>query len=865
MIHRIGTSLLVAAMFLVGYSQATEVIFNSGGFEMESEGEVPGGWQVFPPAARPSVKVVRSGSQQRLRGERSESGGLTALSREFDSPQQRVMVEFLFAFSKTSGRSLNIWTHEPNGKDASQLNLCIQGGALMQFDGRTHTWEEITREIEPTVDPATPVWHRLRAVVDSQRPGIDYWISQPHGRVLPDVPITKQAYRTDVPIGALDLVSGHRIAPDGWYLIDDLKVTGGEDLPVPHQVKPLPEELTLWTGSPIPRDLDELPFVPGVRHQTIHHATADGYKFLHGAAIVHHKGTLYANWANSPTNENGPHETLQGRRSTDGGKTWSDVELIAPGFKGDQRHSHGVLFVHQDELWTICARWGSGESGSRFLGLQGEAFVLNEQSGEWKSRGAVMDNCWPYDQPMQMANGNFITGGQDKDGLPVVAISRGDDMTKWDSVLIPYDPQLKPIYAETTVWGDGERVTAVIRGGLGVAWVATSDDFGRTWSKARPSKMPMPRSKAYLGKLSSGQRYMLSNRNNRDTLLVSVSKPGEKTLSKMWRIRHGKSDAPRFPGKGKFKQWSYPYGYEHDGNLYVVYSIGKEDCGLSVLPIESLRILPADAETVDDRVFWQAHRGGGTKDAPDNTMAAFTYTWDLGGIPEADIHTTADGVIICLHDRTLSRTTTAPKEIRDKDVKTLAFEEIRKWDAGIKVRDEFKGERVPALEEVFKAMKGHPQRQVYLDIKTVDLKMLGEMIDQYAVNEQVLIASPRQSDCQTLKQITKGLRTMIWIGGSPSDIKRKLTAVVDSQFAGVDQIQLHLHDKKDSSSFRYQLERDFLEQVLQTTRDADVDLEVFPFKFDETSLRELLEIGIRWFATDEPKRFNETILGLQKK
>ena len=33
-----------------------------------------------------------------------------------------------------------------------------------------------------------------------------------------------------------------------------------------------------------------------------------------------------------------------------------------------------------------------------------------------------------------------------------------------------------------------------------------------------------------------------------------------------------------------------PYGYEHDGKLYVVYSVGKEDCGLSVVPIESLAL-----------------------------------------------------------------------------------------------------------------------------------------------------------------------------------------------------------------------------------------------------------------------------------
>jgi hypothetical protein len=98
----------------------------------------------------------------------------------------------------------------------------------------------------------------------------------------------------------------------------------------------------------------------------------------------------------------------------------------------------------------------------------------------------------------------------------------------------------------------------------------------------------MPRAKPYLGRLSTGQLYLLSNLNNRDTLVVSVSRPGERTLSRIWRVRHGKSEPPRFAGRAKSKQWSYPYGYEHDGQLYVVYSIGKEDCGLSMLPVDSL-------------------------------------------------------------------------------------------------------------------------------------------------------------------------------------------------------------------------------------------------------------------------------------
>ena len=132
---------------------------------------------------------------------------------------------------------------------------------------------------------------------------------------------------------------------------------------------------------------------------------------------------------------------------------------------------------------------------------------------------------------------------------------------------------------------------AVIRGGGGVAWVAISEDCGKTWTKARPSNYPMPRSKAYLGKLSTGQLYLVANYRDRDSLVIAVGKPGEKTLSEMHLIRHGSSKpVPRYEGAAKSPQWSYPYAHEHHGKLYIVYSIGKEDCGLSIIPIESLSI-----------------------------------------------------------------------------------------------------------------------------------------------------------------------------------------------------------------------------------------------------------------------------------
>lgn len=540
----------------------------------------------------------------RVQGLIRSHGGVDGQSIVFPGATVLTLDESEHIENGDRGFSLSVWVNPYRRNAGQQMIVCKnqysldrrEWGVMLDKDNRfrLYLWQGKWVTVASEVQPKLGHWHLVGIVM--RRESAELWVN---GKLAGTVTLSRKIPRTAAPItvGAVD--DNGRIWQTFHGAMDNLRLAN-EALPakqmaalyhpvlLTHDIPDAPERFTLWSGPRFPHDPSVIPFVTGMKSSVIHSPRSNDHKFLHGAAIVEHKGVMYANWANSPTNENGPQETLRGKRSKDEGASWGDLEVIGPGFNTAERHSHGILFVHRGNLWTICARFGSGTQGRRFDGLKAEAFVLDEELGRWESRGIVMENCWPYDEPVRMKNGNYITGGQDRNGFPVVAISHGDDFTQWDSVLVPFDPALNPSFAETTVWADEERVTAVIRGGGGVAWVSTSTDFGRNWTMAGPSNFSMPRAKAYAGMLSNGQRYLLSNLQNRDTLVISVSRPGEDTLSSMYRIRHGKSVPPRYPGRAKSSQWSYPYGYEHNGKLYVVYSIGKEECGLSVIPLDSL-------------------------------------------------------------------------------------------------------------------------------------------------------------------------------------------------------------------------------------------------------------------------------------
>src|SRR5262245_42707714 len=65
----------------------------------------------------------------------------------------------------------------------------------------------------------------------------------------------------------------------------------------------------------------------------------------------------------------------------------------------------------------------------------------------------------------------------------------------------------------------------------------------------------------------------------------------------------------------------------------------------------------------------QCHRGAGEL-KPENTLEAFQLGWNWGTIPECDMQTTRDGVIVTFHDGNFKRVVKdASPELQKKGVK----------------------------------------------------------------------------------------------------------------------------------------------------------------------------------------------------
>ncbi|MDD2922982.1 MAG: glycerophosphodiester phosphodiesterase family protein [Anaerolineales bacterium] len=161
-----------------------------------------------------------------------------------------------------------------------------------------------------------------------------------------------------------------------------------------------------------------------------------------------------------------------------------------------------------------------------------------------------------------------------------------------------------------------------------------------------------------------------------------------------------------------------------------------------------------------------AHRGD-LAHAPENTLPAFQQAIQKGadGV-ELDAKLTADGRIIVMHDATVNRTTNGKGRVA-----SMKFDAIRQLDAGSWFSEEFRGTKVPLLEEVFETVGRDKLINIELTNYNTPLNGLAlkvcELVKKHNNQEQIIFSSFLRYNlgivAQALPEVSRGLLTRLGI------------------------------------------------------------------------------------------------------
>jgi glycerophosphoryl diester phosphodiesterase len=187
-----------------------------------------------------------------------------------------------------------------------------------------------------------------------------------------------------------------------------------------------------------------------------------------------------------------------------------------------------------------------------------------------------------------------------------------------------------------------------------------------------------------------------------------------------------------------------------------------------------------------------AHRGASAY-APEHTLTAYRLAIEMGAdFVEQDLAVTKDGVLICLHDASLERTTNVEQLFPDRAVSislegktrqawvandfTLA--EIKQLDAGSWFDKKFAGETVPTFDEAIAVIRG--KAGIFPELKTPEIyagrdvkfeEMVAAALDKHGLRgakadpkTPVILQTFGQASARKLAQIKIGVPVALLLG-----------------------------------------------------------------------------------------------------
>ncbi|MDE0018525.1 MAG: glycerophosphodiester phosphodiesterase family protein [Candidatus Poribacteria bacterium] len=228
-----------------------------------------------------------------------------------------------------------------------------------------------------------------------------------------------------------------------------------------------------------------------------------------------------------------------------------------------------------------------------------------------------------------------------------------------------------------------------------------------------------------------------------------------------------------------------------------------------------------------------AHRGASGR-APENTLAAFksAIEFDVDAV-ELDLHGTADGEIVVIHDATLDRTTDLHGRINETTLET-----IQSADAGGWFDAEFADESVPTLTEALACIA--KKAIAVLEIKDpLIAEAVVAKIHETGTLDFTVVISFHTTVLQTIRALEPRIATG-WLIGSHN--KQVSPIALCQQLGQLGSSLLNVNHELITADFAYEIRRRGIALWCWTVDDID-------------RMGEMQTFGVQGITSNYPERF----------
>lgn len=253
-----------------------------------------------------------------------------------------------------------------------------------------------------------------------------------------------------------------------------------------------------------------------------------------------------------------------------------------------------------------------------------------------------------------------------------------------------------------------------------------------------------------------------------------------------------------------------------------------------------------------------AHRGA-SKDAPENTLAAYQLAIDQGAdMIELDVRLSKDGYIVAFHDKFLRRTSNGEGRLQ-----SYTLEELKRLDVGSWFDPHhFADTRMPTLREVLELTHGKIMLNIEIKKDAVSRsddhieRQIVTLLQEFDMLQHSMVSSFNTLSLLRLKHLDPRLSTALLYGNTVrTNIRPKIPIY------GYQAYQMVLRVRADSLNVRRNLvTRAFLR------RSRETGVRIHPFTVDQPkNMKKLIRRKVHGIITNRPDRLRHWISKQQEK